>query len=244
MTVMTLNVNGYFEKHGSWTQRRPRLEAALREIRPDILLLQAVARDPQREDGRDQAAQLAAAFPEYVSVMYHPAQHADDGTAFGSALLSRYPLRESGALELSLRRGLEDTTRRNVLWAGVSTPDGLLTVLNAHFSWVPEQNADNLEETVMLLQEMSGPALLAGDFNAPPDGPAIKRLRELGWTDAWERLREHEGGFSFEADAPSMRIDYMWANPELESRLESVQLVLGREERVSDHLGLVVTLRG
>lgn len=91
-----------------------------------------------------------------------------------------------------------------------------------------------------------GPALLVGDLNTVPDSDLMRRLTADGWTDVWTYLRPQDAGYTFESNAPDKRIDYVWARQELLSSLKAMDVVKEPQNadgaRLSDHVGLVVTL--
>ncbi|MEF2277455.1 endonuclease/exonuclease/phosphatase family protein [Deinococcus sp. YIM 134068] len=240
-TLLTLNIQSYADKHGDWVDRRPLIERAIAEAQPDIVALQAVSLDSARHPD-DQATQLAYSLGGYRAV-FVPATTHGDGRQDGLAFLSRGPLPDVQPFALSLRDGLEDTAQRVMLCARFDLPDGPLDVFNAHFSWVAEQQGDNVTEALWALSASSGAAALVGDFNMQPDNPHLVRLREAGWTDAWAGLRGQEDGFTFvERQEPSIRIDYVWTRG-LAAR--DIHVVLAEGEgtrRASDHAGLLARL--
>lgn len=245
LSVMTLNLGFDGDKHGPWSARRRLVAAAVRARRPDVLALQAVKKDPST--GLDQAAELGDLLPEYGHVLFQSLPNGGPALE-GSAFLSRLPLRDGGALRLSKRPGTEDRFSRLLLYACVDTRVGPVRLFNAHFSWVPEQAEDNLREALGAIRLEGRQGVLLGDFNLGPASPLLEPLRRLGWKDAWEQLRPGEAGETFEAPAPSARIDYVWAAPSLARRLSHVDRVAGESPdgraRLSDHLGLVVSLVG
>jgi endonuclease/exonuclease/phosphatase (EEP) superfamily protein YafD len=96
------------------------------------------------------------------------------------------------------------------------------------------------------MRQIGGAALLVGDLNTVPESDLMRRLAANGWTDVWAYLRPQDTGYTFESNVPDKRIDYVWARQELLSSLRAIDVV--REQpnadgaRLSDHLGLVVTL--
>src|SRR6266511_855271 len=92
-----------------------------------------------------------------------------------------------------------------------------------------------------------GPSLLAGDLNAlaagdrigtPPPGveprgeavPGARRevlrgLATAGYVDCYRTLHADEPGYTYAADAPWLRIDYIFASPELAPRLCACDVV-------------------
>lgn len=244
LTVMTMNVNLYEEKHGSWPKRRRVIEDAARDAFVDVLALQAVRRHKDVEDGLDQGTQLANAL-SFEQRCFRPAHRRTDGSEDGVAILSRLPMEPSVAKGLSTRDGTLDPWPRVMVRAEVQAPSKSIYLVNAHLSWVPEQNDDNVTELIAFLQERPSRTILVGDFNAEPNAAGIGRLREAGYVDAWRRLRPGEAGYTFESSAPDKRIDYVFVSPDLAPRLEDIQLVADATfegARGSDHLGIVVNL--
>jgi endonuclease/exonuclease/phosphatase family metal-dependent hydrolase len=108
---------------------------------------------------------------------------------------------------------------------------------------VPKINRSNVVAALSYLQHLSGPAVLLGDLNAPPEGPGMQQLAAAGWIDVWAQLHPDDPGYTFEADAPSQRIDYVWANAAAAPRLRAIERIQPQGgARLSDHLGLLVTL--
>jgi endonuclease/exonuclease/phosphatase family metal-dependent hydrolase len=242
--VMTLNVNAYGERHGPWAERRLFITAAIHEARPDVVALQAVARDPSVDGGLNQAMQLARSLTGYEAV-YHPATQHDDGREDGLAFLSRRPALATHAFPLSRRNGSEDPFQRVLLHGRFEVPGGELQVFNGHFSWVKAQANDNIAEALPHLRAAKGPLILAGDFNQTPDSEPLARLREAGLSDAWSTLHPDAPGLSFyEHGALSRRIDYVLLDVAAAQRLRAAWLVLDEAgmRRASDHAALLVDL--
>ena len=245
ITIVTLNINYYVEKHGKWTDRRENILTALRQAQPEIVALQAVRQDPAVEAGVDQATQLAEQLG-FGHVFFQPAVTYPDGSAEGSAIIARLPIEDWEALELSRIEGGEDPTFRVLLHARFDLPGAALHLFNGHFSWVSEQATKNLEEAIPFITKYSDPGLLVGDFNMPAGTPLLERIEQAGWADAWQQKHAGEDGFTFESNEPKIRIDYAWLNPALQDCLEDIQVLQTGEEgqgkRFSDHLGLQIRL--
>lgn len=248
MKIMTLNLNFCESKHGRWPVRRELIAQAIRQHAPDIIAFQAVRKDPASEDGKDQAAQLADRLPEFKHVVFAAAARHGDGRQDGSAFLSRVPFEQvqHHALSLGIEppHEAEDPATRVILFARLTCPP--LSIFNSHYSWVSPQAASNLQEALNYMRQVDGPALLVGDLNTVPNSDLMRRLTAEGWTDVWAYLRPQDAGYTFESNAPDKRIDYVWARRELLPSLRAINVV--KEEpnaagaRLSDHLGLVVTL--
>lgn len=239
--VLTLNLNYRVERHGPWSARRELILAEIRRTQPHVIALQAVE---QSVPGENQAEELARAVPGYVYVWFEPVLTFADGTAKGMAFVGRVPFERRGACSLSHRDDIEDRDPRRVLRVHCA-PGGGIDIYNAHFSWVREQAESNVREALPFVNDSRAPALLLGDFNQPPDSRIHESLRHAGWADAWPWLRGAEIGATFEAGAPTQRIDYAYANAQSVGRLAAIDLVgvdTAAPPRLSDHLGLLVTL--
>ena len=241
--LMTLNLNYFGDKHGPWEARLAQLERVLQRTRPDVAAFQAVCAQPGIAGGQNQAQQIAARLQDYAEIWFEPAQRDVDETLQGSAFIARVPCTPVAHQELPLENNPEDENQRTLLHARVHRGDKPLELINAHFSWVPDINRSNVVAALTYVQHLPGPALLLGDLNAPPDGPGIRQLAAAGWTDAWAKLQPDDPGYTFESDAPSQRIDYVWANAAATPRLRAIERILPEGgARLSDHLGLLVTL--
>jgi len=80
--------------------------------------------------------------------------------------------------------------------------------------------------------------ILCGDFNDTPDGLVHSRLKEL-FDDAWERAGTGSG-FTFSADKPRKRIDYIWTSKN--ASIIPLRLWVPVSD-ASDHLPLVGEFR-
>lgn len=239
--VLTLNLNYRVERHGPWPARRERILAEIRRTQPHVIALQAVE---QGAPGDNQAEELARALPGYVYVWFEPVLSLAGGAAKGMAFVGRVPFERHGVCPLSHRDDIDDRDPRRVLRVHCA-PGGGIDIYNAHFSWVKGQAESNLREALPFINESRAPALLLGDFNQAPDSAVHESLRAAGWADAWPWLRGAEPGATFEAGAPTRRIDYAYANAPLVGRLSAIDLVgvdCVAPPRLSDHLGLLVTL--
>lgn len=157
------------------------------------------------------------------------------------AILSRTPLRNVRDLELSDPAVMS----RPALAARV----GEVTVVNLHFSllyhpgWGVAELPAQLRATTSLrnlqarhldeeLARLPGPVVLAGDLNAAPGDPAVRAVGR-GRVDAFASAGLGFG-YTFAADLPVVRIDYVLppaGSPVSEARVVPVV--------ASDHRGLV-----
>jgi endonuclease/exonuclease/phosphatase family metal-dependent hydrolase len=245
LKVMTLNLNYYVEKYGTWPLRRDLIIDEIQASEPDLITFQAVKKDPNLFDGQDQGTQIAK-MAGYTYFKYQPAEEYPDGSSEGSAVLSQYPFSEVDTLQLSLSPGTEDKNKRvliNCLFNFHSFP---LRLFNAHFSWVTEQARDNIEEAYRYIRTFREPFLLLGDLNTSPDSNLFDLFRKAGMIDVWAELCPDEDGYTFEADSPHVRIDYAWASQDLKKDLIAIQVVGEKRSTnqacFSDHLSLLIEL--
>ncbi len=244
--IMTLNINYYGMKHGLWIARREIIREVIQSTQPDLIALQAVEADPAVAEGLDQAMQLARLLPDYRYVFFQPAQRTPTGGSQGSAFLSRRRMDSTNYLPLTKLPGLDDASARVLLVARLDLATGPLHIFNGHFSWVAEQARANMSEALPYMENFVGRALLVGDLNNTPEADVLQTLKKQDWIDAWAALHVQQDGFTFESNHPTIRIDYAWANPELESFVQDIQVIADKPSvegaRASDHFGLLVTL--
>ena len=136
-----------------------RVEAArtvVAELASDILVLnEALYCQPHEGRYTDFAALFG--FPHQASALY-------DG-AWGNAILSRYPVFNPREMRIYNRGGLI---------ADIETPLGLLTVATYHpHPW--RAAAHKADDFVRLIADISGPAVVCGDFNAICPEDALDR---------------------------------------------------------------------
>lgn len=236
LRIATLNLNYRITKHGAWEARRALIVETLQRAQADVIALQAV----EEADGSDQATEIAALL-KYQEAVYIPAT--EGASTRGSGFLARRPLADVSSRRLSLKPNLEDSDLRIIIRARVATDAGAIDLYNAHFSWVPTQAIENARETLDF--RALGPVLLLGDLNNTPDSAVLQALQRAGLIDLWSTLRPGEPGCTFESDNPRLRIDYALASPEVRARVQAIDLLgsTAGAPRLSDHLGLMVTLR-
>ncbi|MFB3907545.1 MAG: endonuclease/exonuclease/phosphatase family protein [Candidatus Eisenbacteria bacterium] len=242
---MTLNINHHGAKYGAWSVRRELIRRAIEQVEADVVALQAVQKNPAG-DTPDQATQLATLLPGIAQAVFEPAMRLPNGVLQGSGFLSKLPATLAQKIELTLQPGLDDVQRRVLLHAVVDLPTGPLHVWNAHFSWVPAQANDNVQEALAALAGVPERTIFAGDMNGQPNSEPMRRMADAGWVDAWKRLRPDDPGYTFETDEPSARLDYLWVSPDLVPSLRKIDLVQTAQDEsgnaLSDHLGVVLQL--
>jgi endonuclease/exonuclease/phosphatase family metal-dependent hydrolase len=188
--------------------------------------------------------------------VYGPAHTGQGGPAYGIALLSRLPVLRwrarrfpAAPVSLPLRvQGRPGLTRvpdepRSVLAAVVEGPQGPLTVLAAHLSFVPGWNVSQLSRIGRSSAGLPHPQLLLGDFNLPGRIPQAVVGRPGARTGARKpkrvRWRSLARVPTYPSYRPRVQFDHVFGHgvgPDAVRRTEAVRL------GVSDHCALVVEL--
>lgn len=187
---------------------------------PDVVTMQEVTRDHW---------QVLGALPSYPY-----AEMCDPGGGRSAvAILSRHPF---------IDRGDRCIAYEGFLAKEVSWNDQSLTIASQHLSWPwPFNQAAQIDHVAPFVQDLSGPALLAGDFNAAPWSNAVRR-----YAQAANMTPVHGVGASFPArliDGPigrllGLSIDHVLVSPGLD-----VVFVSALEPTHSDHLPILVGVR-
>lgn len=194
-----------------------RIEAAMRETRPDLCIFQEVDIGARRTHGQDVARELAEAFglnfafaPEFREL----SQSTREGPAYhGQAILTSLPIRSSRILRFTRQSGfwkprpllvssLPILQRREggrvAQIAELDNGGELLVVYNLHL----ESRGDEQLRLAQLEEALADaahyppetPLLIAGDFNTKSRHSAlIPRLKQAGYRSAFgdRRVRTH-----------------------------------------------------
>lgn len=242
MKMLTLNIDLYEDKHGTWQERKDLICGVVRKERPDVLALQAVRKNSRKKGSRSQVEDLAKELKEYRDILFQGVMEHEDGVD-GQAFLSKLPIRKTDFYPLMRHSGNEgNDDKRFLYYAAFDTETGPFHIYNCHFSHEGARNEASIREVLEFIAPANEPAVLTGDFNATPDQAAFRVFEEAGWLDLWPKLKGSEPGYTFEADHPSLRVDYVWANPLAVQRAIEMHLVSAQSPdtkvRLSAHLGI------
>ena len=241
VTVLVFNIHAGKDAGGK--DNLTAVAALARDVKADLVLLQEVDRGTKRSGNVDQVKVMgdASAFGTAFgrSLDY-------DGGQYGIAALSR------GGFDAQFTEALPVTpaqTRsggshepRAALVVVARTPIGRLTALNTHLDASREETY-RLQEVahVLTILERSRksrlPIVAGGDFNAEPGSEVHKRVLAAGLRDSWLECGEGDG-FTYPADKPVKRIDYLFLTGSL--RCTSARVI---DTQISDHRPLLVGLR-
>jgi len=182
-----------------------RFSSAVRDLDADVLALQEVDRDQPRSHGADLTVLAAEAMgaPEhrFAAVLHGEpglwtaatGDHQPATASYGIALLSRYPVREWRVLNLPVLR-----RKTPVLWPGsrwpafvsdepraalaavIQGPQGDVTVVATHLTFIPGWSTRQLRTLVSYVAPLPRPLVLMGDLNIGGDRPArVSGMRPL-----------------------------------------------------------------
>ena len=173
----------------------------------------------------------------------------------GPAVLSRFPIAASEALDLPRCNGVVDP--RVLLYVTVRTPRGDLGVASTHTS----RGFCEAEHVAALMQARRGPlpSVLMGDFNSGEESPGIRRLTDgAGFVDAFRAANPSAPGLTVwqavHVPTPTVRrrVDYVFMLPGrvVPGRARSSRVVLDAPRRfgdgqvlwASDHYGVLAEL--
>ena len=123
-----------------------------------------------------------------------------------------------------------------LLQATVEINGAVVRVFNTHLDYRadPRVRKQQVTELMAYMGSASMPTLVLGDLNANPDAPELQPLFER-LHDTWQDMAGP--GFTYPADKPVKRIDYILASSHFRVRSASVPVT-----EVSDHRPVLVDL--
>ncbi len=209
-----------------------RIAAVIKRERADIVGLQEVDRGVERTGRVDQIAELA----RLTGMDYAFAPNLRyQGGWYGVAILSRFPITN---FEHRRYRNRREAERRGFIRAEIPIDDLRLQFVTTHLDY---QFADGrlfeAEQLLRALDPIRDPLIVAGDFNDEPTGQTYAIMR-AALADAWVAGRNASvNGFTFPADEPVKRIDYIFYRGSDRLRIGRAWVV---ETLASDHRPVVV----
>lgn len=238
--IVTFNL--YHDK-ADWPARRALAIAELRELQPDVIVLQEVL---QHATLHNQAEDLADALG--YSAYFISIDPADKVRRYGNAILTRHPVL---ARDWTALRPLEDSRTAGMLRIAIDGHPLNLYVTHLHHQDTPAgavKRAEQLADLLAFIRRSAGeaPSIVAGDFNVAAGRPELAALVAAGYDESFTRL--HPGDprptlnpHYFPQDA--RRIDQVYLHRERLLPIEA-RIVLDHEGAPgvwpSDHFGLYV----
>ena len=182
----------------------PRIAGVINQQRPDLVGLQEVDRGVERTQRIDEIAELAKLTKMDYAFAFNLRYQ---GGQYGVAILSRWPIL---ATDHRLYRNTREAERRGFIRAEVNRGGQTINFVTTHLDYQYEDG--RLYETQQLLSalgDVKGLLIVVGDFNDVPAGLAYQLMRDE-FSDAWVDRNREAPGFSYPADKPAKRIDYIF----------------------------------
>ena len=204
----------------------------IQDQQADIVALQEVSRGWVVNGSVDMVAWLSwrLGMPAVFS--------ATSGADWGHAIFTRFPVtrRDQFALPppgLPLSRGFT----YHEIDVGGEKP---LLLINTHLHHLRQDATIREQQVASILHFLEGSStqrlIVTGDFNAQPMEPAVLNFQAVGLRDLVAEAGV-KPGYTFPADNPTRRIDYILASPDIGLRALEIA-----PEVISDHLGIAATL--
>lgn len=165
------------------------------------------------------------------------------GLDWGHALLTRFPVIRHDEFALP-PPGLP--LSRGFAYHEIDVGDGQLgggqplLLINTHLHHISTDASIREKQVASILHFLEGNPMrrliLTGDLNSQPMEPVLRSLEAVGLRDLIAEAGL-QPGFTFPADAPTRRIDYILASPDI-----SLQELTIPPDVISDHLGISATV--
>jgi len=239
--VLVYNVHAGKDAAGKESIRR--IADVVKSVDPDIVLFQEVDKGTRRSgvvDQPDAYARLTGLHVAFGRSLDY------DGGEYGIAVLSRWPIRRDTAIHLPVEPPQERSggshEPRVALSLVIDAPFGRLNLLDTHIDASGEdrwrlQEIKTIERLAREAVRTNARVLVGGDFNSTPESAVQNELRANGFRDAWPICGVGEG-YSYPADVPRKRIDYLFLLSGFECM--SARVI---EADASDHRPVIFTLR-
>ncbi len=238
--ILTYNVHRWL---GTDRQISPtRIAEVIGSCEPDIVALQEVRVGRVRAGEVDQAAAVATALG--MDLHFQPTIRIL-GEQYGIAVLTRHSSRiiKSGRLPTqSTRPSFE---KRSALWVAVEIDGQTIQVVNAHLSL---RSGERRTQAAALVgpewighPDCAEPAVLLGDFNAPPYSRSYRlianRLRDAQLSNSFGEPQP-----TFHTRAPVLRLDHVFVTKSIEV-IDAGPVRTPLTRVASDHFPLLAQLR-
>jgi endonuclease/exonuclease/phosphatase family metal-dependent hydrolase len=201
-TVATYNI-----RHGRGMDGQvdlARTASAVRALQADVIGLQEVDRNVERSGAVDEPRILGETLGlHHTFGAFFPYQ----GGEYGMAILSRFPIVRSEALRLP-----DGNEPRIALLAELVLPSGRrVLAVNVHFDWVQTDSFRyrQAEALAAVLDTVSLPMILLGDFNDIPGSRTLERWRAR-FATVEKPADDH---FTFSSVTPEKEIDHILLGP-------------------------------
>lgn len=234
LKVMTYNIH-----HGRNGEGQVDLNAIAEVIKKsgaEFIGLQEVDSVCRRSGNVDQMKVLA----ELTGMYYSFGKHFNyDGGSYGLGILSKFPVSKVYEQRItSFSKNEDDDKTLAFLSADIQlSPEKTILFATVHFDYRkdPAVRLKQSSEVTEYLSSISHPIVLTGDLNAEPDKLEIKNLNQA-FIDT-----DSSGAFTFPADQPVKKIDYILVSKPHLKKVMSQQVV--DEPVASDHRPVMANIK-
>jgi endonuclease/exonuclease/phosphatase family metal-dependent hydrolase len=210
-----------------------RIAAVINSQKPDLVGLQEVDRGVQRTQRIDEIVEIAKLTRMNYDFAFNLRYQ---GGQYGVAILSRFPII---SMDHRLFQNIREAERRGFIRGEVVIGKRVINFVTTHLDYQYEDGRlFESQQLLAALKDIKGPLIVVGDFNDIPAGPAYQLMRHQ-FDDAWAESRAQDDGFSYPADKPSKRIDYIFFRSTDRVRAKRAWIV---ETLASDHVPVVADL--
>jgi endonuclease/exonuclease/phosphatase family metal-dependent hydrolase len=210
-----------------------RIAQIINKQHPDLVGLQEVDRGVARTQRIDEIAELAKLTRlDYAFAFNLRFQ----GGQYGVAILSRFPIMAS---DHRLYQNLREAERRGFIRAEVIVGGRRISFVTTHLDYqYDDGRVFEAQQLLAAMKDIDEPLIIVGDFNDVPAGHAYQLMRNQ-FDDGWIAGRAPDEGFSYPADKPAKRIDYIFCRTTDRLRVKRAWIV---NTLASDHVPVVADL--
>lgn len=210
-----------------------RIADVINKERPDLVGLQEVDRGVERTQRKDEIIELA----QLTGMEYAFAHNLDyQGGQYGVAILSKFPI---DTIDHRMYQNKREAERRGMIRIEVKIAAKLVNFVTTHLDYqYQDGRLFEAEQMLQFLSTVKGPLVLVGDFNDEPTGSAYKLMLNQ-FDDAWVSSHQAADGFSYPADKPIKRIDYVFIRKSAGLKIKKAWIV---ETLASDHVPVVTEI--
>ncbi len=164
----------------------------------------------------------------------------------GICIFSLSAIKEAKSLLLSNTADYNNFKKRMALL--VETRDGIF--INCHLGWEndPEEPFENQVRRINACFNFKKQMYLMGDFNVPAGSSSYKMITASGWHDTFFMAKERKGEATisgeidgWERNRQSLRIDYVFANRDMEIKKSEILFDGEKTPQISDHFAVMIS---
>lgn len=226
--IMTYNIHSGFSSAGRLDPEA--IAQVIQDSQAEIVALQEVSRVRLLDGEADLVDWLSRRLD--MPILFRGTEE----PVWGNAVLSRFPVLESGWADLPREGTL---IGRGYLWARIHIGEGQpLLLIATHLHHVEGESLPRQAQVRSLLEFWAGRSfsVMLGDLNAVPGTTEIELLTEAGLVDSWGEAGAGPG-YTYPARQPEQRIDWIWHTSDLSA--VQAQVI---DSQASDHRPLLVAL--